>query len=81
MKKKKLKINDVIEVSKKEFTAFELKESGTAKVLDIIEEPNDVFECGAFPLLKVELKNGKTVTLTYRFFELDRYEINAMIVK
>ena len=40
-------------------------------VREIILEPTEENVRGAFPLLKVELPNGKILTYTYKFFDVE----------
>ena len=61
----RIKIGDELTVKKRQWYFVGSGETvKTAKVLKVITEGE-----GALPLFKVEMPNGKTSTLTHRFFE------------
>ena len=75
----KLKINDKIKIKIDEFTPYNLSQSKTAIVKEIIQKPTELHTRGAFPLLKVELTDKTFEILSFRFFELDEYKIKELI--
>ena len=77
-----LKINDKIKQLDDSKLDLPLYDDGVrvneVVVREIILEPTNEHTRGIFPLLKVELPNGKIITYTHKFFDVD---INKKYVK